>query len=102
MLSSTAEREPDESLALMSFKSPTRSNISIDKPLCNPGNLPISRALRGNNKALIEKLGMEKSFQKVNGEFRIGIRPNEKCTTYWPELKSPYSVTERNVKRLCN
>ncbi len=40
---------------------------------------------------------MEKNFQNLNGEFRIGSRPNEKCLTVVTELKSPNSVTERNA-----
>ncbi len=47
--------------------------------------------------ALTEEYGMEKQFQKLNGEFRIGTRPNEKCMTLLTELKSPNRVTERNA-----
>ncbi len=48
------------------------------------------------NLALTEEHGMGKNFQKLNGEFRIGTRPNEKCMTVLTELKSPNSVTECN------
>ncbi len=47
--------------------------------------------------ALTEEHGMEKNFQKLNGELRIGTRPNEKFMTALTELKSPNSVTERNA-----
>ncbi len=47
--------------------------------------------------ALTEEHGMENNFQKLIGEFRIGIRPNEKCMTALTELKSPNSVTEFNT-----
>ncbi len=78
MLSSTAEREPDELLQLMSFTSPTRSNHSFHKASCNPENLHIPRALCGKNKAPTEKLGNPGRYlQKVNGEFRAGTRPSE-------------------------
>ncbi len=42
--------------------------------------------------------GMEKkNLQKVNGEFKIGTRPNEKCITVSVEHKSKSSFAERNV-----
>ncbi len=47
--------------------------------------------------ALTEEHGMEKNFEKLNCEFRIGTRPNEKCMTLLTELKSPNSVTEQNA-----
>ncbi len=56
--------EPDESLILMSSTSPTSSNPSFDKQSYDRGDLPISRALCGKNKALSEELMIEKNFQK--------------------------------------
>ncbi len=49
ILSSTAEREPDEPLTLMSFTGPISSNPSFDKPSCDPENLPRSSVLSGDN-----------------------------------------------------
>ncbi len=81
----------------MSFTSPTISKSSFDKQLCDPEDTPISGVLCGKNMALTEEHGMEKNFQKLNGEFRIGTRPNKKCMTLLTELKSPNSVSERNA-----
>ncbi len=82
MLSSTAEREPDESLKLMSFTSPARSKHSLNNALRDPENLNIPRVLCGKNKALTENLSNPGRYlQKVNGKFRIGTRPSEKCMT---------------------
>ncbi len=78
----------------MSFTSPSSLKSSFDKHLCD---IPISRVLCSKNMALTEEHGMEKNFQKLNGELRIGTRPNEKCLTVLTELKSPNSVTERNA-----
>ncbi len=47
--------------------------------------------------ALTEEHGIEKYFQNVNDELRIGTHPNEKCMTALKELKSPNSVTEFNA-----
>ncbi len=79
------------------FRSPTSFNPLFYKPLCGPGNLPISRVICGKNKALTEVPDMEKNLQKVNIEFRIGKHPSEKCMTGLAELKSPNSNTERNA-----
>ncbi len=57
----------------------------------------MSRVLGGKNKAHTEEPIIEKNFQKMNGEFRIGTRPNQKCMAVLTELKSPNSVTERNA-----
>ncbi len=47
---------------------------------------------------LTKRPGMEQTnFQKVNGEFKIGTLPNEKCMTTLTELKSLTSVAERNA-----
>ncbi len=81
----------------MSFTSPFSSKSSFDKQLCDPEDIPIPRLLCGKNMVLTEEYGMEKNFQKLNGELRIGFRPNEKCLTVLTELKSPNSVTERNA-----
>ncbi len=94
LLSSTAEREPDESLLLISFTSPSSSKSSFDKQLCD---IPISRLPCGKNMALTEEHGMEKNFQKLNGKLSIGTCSTEKCLTVLTELKSPNSVTERNA-----
>ncbi len=97
LISSTAERQPDESLLLMSFTSPSSSKSSFDKQLCDSVDIPISRLLCGKNMALTEEHGMEKNFQKLNGELRISTRPNEKCLTVLTELNSPNNVTEFNA-----
>ncbi len=47
--------------------------------------------------ALTEEHGMEKYFQDVKDELRIGTHPNEKCMTALTELKSPNSGTECNA-----
>ncbi len=81
----------------MSFTSPSSSKSSFDKQLCDPEDIPISHVLCGKNMTLTEEHGMEKNFQKLNGELRVGTRPNEKCLTVLTELNSPNSVTERNA-----
>ncbi len=43
--------------------------------------------------ALTEEHGMEKYFQNVDDELRIGTHPNEKCMTALTELKLQNSVT---------
>ncbi len=97
LLSSTAKREPNESLLLMSWTSPNSSSPSFEKQPCDPEDIHIARVLRGKNMALTEEHGTEKKFQKLNGELRIGTHPNEKCMTALTELKSPNRVTEFNT-----
>ncbi len=63
LLSSMAEKEPDESIILMLITSPTSSNPSFDKQSCDPDDLDISRVLCGKNTALSEEPVMEKIFQ---------------------------------------
>ncbi len=48
LLSSTSERELDESLVLKTLSVPTRSHSSFDKPSCDPRNVAVSRVLCGN------------------------------------------------------
>ncbi len=62
-----------------------------------PGDLQISRVLCDKSRALTEEPGVDKNLQQMNGEFRIGTRPTEKCMTVLAELKSPNSVTDRNA-----
>ncbi len=90
--------EPDESLLLMAFTRPSSSKSSFDKQLCD---IPISRVLC-KNMALSEEHGMEKNFQKLKGESRIGTPPNEKCMTALTELKSPNIFTECNANICAN
>ncbi len=93
LLSSIAERGPNESIILM-----TRSYPSPDKPSCSSENFPISSVLCGNNKELSKMPCTPGSnFQKVNGEIRIGAHSHEKCMTVSVEQKSPNSFTERNA-----
>ncbi len=90
MLSSTAKREPNESLLLMSLKSPSNSNPSLDKQSCDHG-------LCGKAKVLTEGPIIEKNFQTVNCEFRIGTRPNKARLKVLTENKLPNSISERNA-----
>ncbi len=47
----------------------------------------ISRLLCGKNMALTEEQGMEKNFQKLNGELRFGTRPSEKCLIVYVNVR---------------
>ncbi len=85
MLLSPSEKEPDELLLLMSSSILMRSYPPSAKPLCDPEN---------NNKHTETP---DKSQKKMNGEFRIGTSPYEKCIAVSTKLNLPSSVTERNA-----
>ncbi len=81
----------------MSCTSPNSSSPSFEKQPCDPVDFHIARVLCGKNMALTKEHGIEKYFQNVNDELRIGNHPNEKYMTAPTELKSPNSVTEFNA-----